>query len=98
MPILFQHDGKEFDIDDLPMDVYAQLEKDHGIPWYQLGVQPMRYAAAGAALARECAKIVGVELPTPIKARDFVKLFQISDVPNMPTEWEDGMPSPLDEE
>lgn len=97
MPIIFKYEGQELDVDDVPLETFATLEEKHGVAWYNLGSMPMRYAAAGEALARECAKIVGVTLPEKITPKLFVKLFEVTEVPNMPTEWEDGMPVPLPE-
>lgn len=93
MPILFVHDGKEFDIDDVPLADYAQIERDHGTPWWKLCANPMQYAGAGEALARICARLAGVDLPT-LTPRLLVKLFEVRAGENRPTEYNDGMPDP----
>jgi hypothetical protein len=97
VPIMFKFEDKSLDVDDVPLSVFAALEEKHGVAWYNLGSMPMRYAAAGEALARECAKIVGVTLPEVITPKQFVSMFEVTNDPNLPVEWEDGMPVPLPE-
>lgn len=98
MAIVFTHAGKKLDVDDVPMDVYADIEKTTSVPWYRLAQAPAAQAAAGPLLAKQCAKILGVELPDPITPRVLVSLFDVDDTPNTPTEFADGVPDPLVED
>lgn len=95
MPIVFTYDDQTLDVDDVPMDVYADIQKRTGVEWYQLSARPMAHAAAGQMLARECAQLLGVELPDKLTPKLFVKLFDVVEEPNLPTEFEEGMPDPL---
>lgn len=96
MPIMFQHDGQRLDVDDVPLDTLITIQEKTGVEWYRLNARPLAHAAAGQMLARECAKILGVELPETITPRVFVDLFEVVDEPNLPTEYQDGMPDPLE--
>lgn len=93
MPIIFSHNDHELDIDDVPLSVYAEIEKAHGVPWYKLTANPMQFAAAGEALAKACATQVGVELPA-LTPKLLVKLFEVRTGENRPTEYDEGMPDP----
>lgn len=95
MPIMFKFDDKTLDVDDVPMEAYAAIEKATSISWYRLTQSPMAHAAAGPMLARRCADILGVTLPDPITPKVLVKLFEVvEDEANRPTEYTDGMPDP----
>lgn len=93
MPIIFHHDDHELDVDDVPLSVYAEIEKSTGVAWYQLTANPMRHAAAGEELAKACAKQLGVELPA-LTPKLLVKVFEIRQGENRPTEFDEGMPDP----
>jgi hypothetical protein len=94
MPLMFRYDGAEMDLDDLPMEDYAAIEKTTSVPWYRLTQSPMAHAAAGPMLAKRCAEILGVTLPDPITPKVLVGLFEVVDEPNLPTEYQDGIPNP----
>ena len=94
MPMMFVWDDQSIDIDDVPMEDYAAIEKTTSIPWYRLTQSPMSHAAAGPMLARKCADILGVTLPDPITPKILVTLFDAVEEPNLPTEFTDGMPDP----
>ena len=93
----FTHDGKSIGLDDVPLSVYADIEKETGVAWFDLSVSPMRYAAAGAMLAAACAKQLGVELPE-MTPRTLVDVFNLRESESRPTEWTDGMPDPKAED
>lgn len=95
MAVYFTHDGKELDVDDVPMDVYADIEKKTGIAWYRLTQAPAGHAAAGPLLAQRCADMLEVVLPDPITPKVLVDLFDVrEDDVTVPSEFEDGMPDP----
>lgn len=94
MPIMFKFDGKTLDVDDVPMETYAAIEKTTSISWYRLTQSPMAHAAAGPMLARRCAEMLGVTLPDPITPKILVTLFEVVEEENRPTEYSDGMPDP----
>lgn len=93
MPIVFQYDGHELDIDDLPLDRYVEIEAATGLAWYDLASNPLKSASGGMALAKACADHLGVELP-PITPRLFVDLFDMRAGENRPTEYSEGVPDP----
>lgn len=93
MPIVFKYDDQSVDIEEVPLAVYGEIEKQTKVPWYDLAASPMRHAVAGELLAKECAKIAGVDLP-PLTPRLLVKVFDVVKESNVPTEFEDGMPDP----
>ena len=89
----FRYEGHDVDIDDVPLSVYAEIEKVTTVRWFDLQRSPVRYADAGAMLAKACADIAGVELTT-LTPRLFVDVFELVDAENRPTEYDDGMPDP----
>lgn len=93
MPVVFKREGKTVDIDDIPLAIYGEIQKETGIAWYELTTSPVRHAIAGEMLAKECAKVAGVELP-PLTPRLLVEVFEVVNESNTPTEYEDGMPDP----
>lgn len=93
MPIMFKLDGQELDIDDVPLSVYAEIEKATDVPWYRLAANPMQHAAAGEQLAKACAKQLGVDLPA-MTPKVLVQVFEIVTGDNRPTEYSEGMPDP----
>lgn len=93
MPIVFQYDGHELDIDDVPLSTYAEIERATGVEWYRLSANPLQFAAAGEALAKACAARLNVELPT-LTPRILVDLFDMRVGENRPTEYDEGVPDP----
>lgn len=94
MPVIFRLEGHEVDLDDVPLETYAEIEKTTSIPWYRLSTAPMAYAAAGALLAKKCAAIVGEKLPEPLTPKVLVQLFEVTSEENLPSEYNDGIPDP----
>lgn len=98
MPIMFTHpDCDQFDIEDLPLSVYAEIEAETGVTWFNLASAPFRYAKAGEMLIRRCAAVKGVKVDEEITPKSFINYFEVVDEPNQPVEWTDGMPDPLSE-
>lgn len=93
MGFKFIHDGKSMDIDDVPLSVYATIEAETKVAWYDLCLSPARHAAAGEQLAKACAQRLGVELPE-LTPRLLVEVFKFDQEESRPTEWSDGMPDP----
>ncbi len=94
MPIVFTHDDQTIDLDDVPLHIYAEIEKTTEVPWWRLTAAPQLSADAGQLLAQKCAELVGVKLPNPLTPRVIVQLFQKVDEENRPTEYDDGIPDP----
>lgn len=93
MPVVFKYDDQTVDIDDIPLAVYGEIQNQTGIAWYELTTSPVRHAIAGEMLAKECAKVAGVDLP-PLTPRLLVEVFEVVSESNTPTEFDDGMPDP----
>lgn len=93
MSFHFKYEGADVDIDDVPLSVYAQIEKETDVSWFQLQRSPLRYADAGERLAKACARIAGVELPE-LTPRLLVEVFDLVEGENRPSEYQEGMPDP----
>jgi len=93
MPFYFIHDDKSLDVEDVPLDVYVDIEAKTGVAWYQLTVSPPRHAAAAALLAEACAKQLGVSAPK-LTPKTLTSVFELLDETSRPTEFSDGMPDP----
>lgn len=93
MPYYFRSGGKQVSVDDMPLSVYADIEKSTGVAWYDLTTVPPRHAAAAEQLAKACAAHLGVECPD-LTPKRLVDVFVIEEAEDLPTEWTDGMPDP----
>lgn len=94
MPVMFRLEGQELDLDDMPLDVYADIEKETGVPWYRLTANPMAHAAAVVVLVKKCAERLGVEPPATLTPKLLVDMFEVVSEPNLPTEYNEGIPDP----
>lgn len=95
MPTYFTHAGAKFDIEDLPLDEYAQIFEATGQHWWQIVSQhPGTNAKVAVLLAGACARQTGVELPEKLTPKVIVSLFSIEEAENIPTVYEDGIPDP----
>lgn len=93
MPWIFSYDGHDVDIEDLPLTVYAEIQKTTGVAWYEVGSQPMKDPGAAIMLADACADAAGVELPT-LTPKLLVSLFAFRADENRPEQYVDGVPDP----
>lgn len=94
MPIIFEHDGKRMDIEDLPLDEYAKIADATGQQWWQItGTHPARNAHVAGLLVVACAKYLGVE-PPALTPKVVVGLFKVEDTEPIPTIYNDGIPDP----
>lgn len=93
MPYQFRVEDKAVSVEDVPLSVFAKIEADTGVSWSRLTVCPPAFAAAGEALAKACADLLSVELPT-MTPRTITEVFELVDEETRPTEHQDGIPDP----
>jgi hypothetical protein len=98
MPVYFTHAGARLDVDDFPLDVYAKIHAETGLPWYQVAANPLRDAKAGEMLIRAACEIAGVPVPDKITPNVLVASFKFEDGENRATEYNDGIPDPKAED
>jgi hypothetical protein len=100
MPVFFVFDGKRLDIDDIPLDDYANIQTETGLQWWQLAPNPLAHAKGGQLLAQAAARICEVTLPDPLTPRLLVEIFKVETeaTPNIATEFTDGIPDPKAED
>lgn len=93
MPIIFKSGGKSLDIEDLPLDIYIDIESACSIRWYELISNPYRNPKAGKMLAEAAAKHLDVELP-PLTPKTLTEVFVAEVAENRPQSFTDGQPDP----
>lgn len=93
MPIIFSYDGKTMDVDDVPLEVYDEIQRKTGQAWYQVADAPAAHAGAAIILATKCAEMLDVKLPE-LTPRTIIGMFQVAEGENRPTEYTDGSPDP----
>jgi hypothetical protein len=94
MPIFFTHAGARLDVEDVPLEVYAEIKDKTGLEWWQVVSNPMRHAKAGELLAKACAGISGVDIGV-VTPKTLVAAFTVDeDAKTMPDEFTDGIPDP----
>lgn len=96
MPFVCSINGTDVQLQDLPMGVWADIERlcrDAGDPivWHEVLVAPIRSPIAGPALVRRCAEHAGIEAPTDITPKLMVESFSWRDE-DLPTEYENEVP------
>lgn len=79
-------------IDDLPLEVLADIAVEHKISWYDLVRAPCAHPLAGAALVRAVAGRLGVAAPESFTARTLLDSFVPVD-DDLPEAYTDGIPS-----
>lgn len=93
MPWIFEYDGKSIDIEDLPLSVYADIQKETGTFWAEVGASPFRNPQAALMLIDACSAELGVEVPT-VTPKTLVTLFRLDETPNRPEQYQDKLPDP----
>ena len=89
MPWFAKVGDKRVNCDDLPMEVYARIQSETGVSWYELLDNPMRHSAAGPALLRAAAESIGATAPDPVTPRVLVDSFTPHDA-DLPTLYDEG--------
>jgi hypothetical protein len=98
MPVFFVHDGARLDVDDIPLEVYANIHAATELPWYQVAANPLRDAKAGEMLIRAACGIAGVAVPEKVTPNVLVAAFVFEDGENRAVEYNDGIPDPKAED
>lgn len=99
MPYFVKVGDKEISFDDLPLKVWADVERalrasgvDKG--WLAVYSAPGEYVGGLEAVLRAAAKHLGVELPDVLTAKHAATAFRWVKDDDLPDVWEDGSPSP----
>lgn len=91
--IVFTCDGVEYDVEDLPIERWIQVQKQTGLKWHECLGQPLLGDMTVAkAVLEACAAETGVTLPK-LTVKAVVKLFRFDVADSVPAV-EDGQPDP----
>lgn len=92
--IRFVHDGVDYDVEELPIDRWIEIQKATGRQWHEcLSKTLLADVAVGKAVLEACAAETGVTLP-PLTVKTMLKLFRFDDRENTPTQYNEGIPDP----
>lgn len=94
MPYACKIGERELRLEDLEVEVLDDIAKQFGIEWIYLVYAPAANAAAGIALARKCAELMGVDPPEKFTARVLLDLYVTVDDDLPETVDGDGLPTP----
>jgi hypothetical protein len=98
MPAYFVHGGARLDVDDIPLEVYANIHAATGLEWWEVSPSPMRNTKAAQLLFAAACDITGVAAPDPLTPRTLFAGFVIEDGENRATDYNDGIPDPKAED
>lgn len=95
MPFVYCNAGVEFDIEELPLDRWIEVQKATGLQWHQCLTQNMLgdVTVAKAVLAA-CAAETGTTLPERITVKTMIDLIQWREGENTPQQYTEGIPDP----
>lgn len=95
MPFVYCNAGVEFDIEELPLDRWIEVQKATGLQWHQCLTQNMLgdVTVAKAVLAA-CAVETGTTLPERITVKTMIDLIQWRAGENTPQQFNEGIPDP----
>lgn len=95
MPFVYCNAGVEFDIEELPLDRWIEVQKATGLQWHQCLTQNMLgdVTVAKAVLAA-CAAETGTTLPERITVKTMIDLIQWRAGENTPQQFNEGIPDP----
>lgn len=86
--------GRSMRLEDLPMAVWAQIEKETGTAWSELYIAPAKDPVGGPCLVRKVAEHLGVDVPDTDQwgPRQLLEAFELSKDDSLPSEYREGIP------
>jgi hypothetical protein len=93
VPFFVKVGEHEVSFEDVPMDVWAKLSKEAGLPWTEVYWAPAKSAVAGPALIRWAAGYFNSPVPEPLTPRVVLDAFRWEAEDDRPSSYEDGLPS-----
>lgn len=95
MPFYYVNGSTEFDIEELPLDRWIEIQKVTGRQWHEcLSRELLGDAAVARAVLDACAAETGTVLPSPLTLRRMVELVVWRDGENTPVQYNEGVPDP----
>lgn len=94
MPWACKIGDRSLRLEDIEISVLDDIAKQFSIDWIQLVYVPAGNAAAGPALVRKCAEIMGVDAPEKFTPRVLLDSFVEVDDDSLPETFTDGVPTP----
>lgn len=95
MPFVYVNAGVEFDIEELPLDRWIEVQKETGLQWHQCLTQNLLGDVQVAkAVLTACAAETGTTLPARITVRTMIDLIQFRPAENTPQQFNEGIPDP----
>lgn len=95
MPFHYVHAGADFDIEELPLDAWIEVQAQTGKQWHEcVGRTLLADVKVAKAVLEQCAKATGTTLPERLTIKSVLELFQHRDAENRPTGFREGVPDP----
>ena len=95
MPFYYVNGSTEFDIEELPLDRWIEIQKATGRQWHEcLSRELLGDATVAKAVLEACAAETGTTLPAPLTVRRMVELVMWREGENTPTQYSEGVPDP----
>jgi hypothetical protein len=95
VPFVYCNAGVEFDIEELPLDRWIEVQKATGLQWHQCLTQNMLGDVTVAkAVLDACAAETGTTLPARLTVKTMIELIQWRSGENTPQQFSEGLPDP----
>lgn len=95
MPFYYVNGSTEFDIEELPLDRWIEIQKVTGKEWHQcLNRTLFGNLLVAKAVLEACAAETSTTLPSPMKIKDVLQLLSHRQAENTPSQYNEGVPDP----
>jgi hypothetical protein len=95
VPFFYVHDGADFDIEELPLDAWIEVQSQTGKQWHEcIGRELLADVRVAKAVLAQCAKVTGTTLPEQLTVKTVLRLFEHRDIETRPTQFREGTPDP----
>jgi hypothetical protein len=86
--------GKSINVEDVPLSVFADIEKETGISWTDIWGAPAANATSAVMFLEAVAQILGVECPE-LTPKTIMQIFHVEDGDHIPEAYDGGLPATM---
>lgn len=95
MPFHYVNGAVSFDVEDLPLDAWIEVQNQTGKQWHEcVGRGLLADVKVAKAVLEQCARVTGTTLPDVLTVKTVLELFQHREAENRPVGFNEGIPDP----
>lgn len=95
MPFFYVNGSTDYDIEELPIDRWIEIQKATGLKWHQcLSQNLLGDVTVAKAVLEACAAETATTLPERITVKTMIELIQWREGENTPQQFNEGIPDP----